>query len=350
MSGDSMQCDLPYVKAYRDRHGKWRYYFRKRGMARVALPEPDSAGFLDAYQAAKDGPKAVPASPKSPEGSFGALCLEYLASAEFSNLRPVTKSELRRVVERLATKHADKPVIRLERQHILRWRDAMLDRPGAANTMVRTMGVLMAFAVDRGYRKDNPAQKIKMLRSVPFRSWSDDELLAFEARWPLGTMERTGYALALYSAQRRADLVVMGWSQIAGGVIHLTQSKTDVALEVPIHPELAKALAAVQPRRPEAVITGTAGKKLSPVYFGHQMAAAIKAAGLPATCVLHGLRKTAARKLIEAGCTKRQARAITGQKTDAMIDHYSRDADQRVLSKQAMAHWTAAGRTNAESV
>lgn len=216
----------------------------------------------------------------------------------------------------------------------------MLDRPGAANTMIRTVGVLMAFAVDRGYRRDNPAQKIKMLKSVPFRSWGDEELLAFEAAWPLGSIQRTGYALALYSAQRRADLVNMGWETIAGGVIRLKQSKTGVDLEIPIHPELALALQAVKPRHPAGIIVGATGTRLSPVYFGHLMAAAIEKAGLPAACVLHGLRKTTARKLIEAGCTKRQARAITGQKTDAMIDHYSRDADQRALGQDAMAIWT----------
>jgi integrase len=349
-----MKCNLPFVKAYRDRHGKPRYYLRKRGLQRVPLPGlPGSSEFLAVYNTALSAPILMPSASRAMEGSFAALCREYVASADFSNLRPVTKSELKRVVERLAAKHGDKPVSRLERQHILRWRDDMQDRPGAANTMVRTMGVLMAFAVDRGYRKDNPAQKIKMMRSTPFRSWTDEELLAFEAKWPLGSLERTGYALALYSSQRRADLVEMGWQAIAGDVIRLKQSKTGVDLEVPIHPELAMALAAVNPRRASAIITGSVGKKLSPVYFGHLISKAIMEAGLPNTCVLHGLRKTTARKLIEAGCTKRQARAITGQKTDAMIDHYSRDADQKLLSRQAMETWTGGlgkKRTKAEGV
>ena len=349
-----MRCNLPFVKAYRDRHGKQRYYMRKRGLPRVALPgAPGSPEFLAAYNDALQGPRLSPASPKAAAGSFAALCNEYLASAEFTGLAKVTKSELRRVVNRLSAKHGEKPVALLQRLHILRWRDAMVDRPGAANTMIRTVGVLMAFAVDRGYRRDNPALKIKMMRSKPWRSWTDDELQAFEDRWALGTMERTGYALALYTAQRRADLVEMKWESIAGDIIRVRQSKTGVDLELPIHPALAEALGAVRPRLPAAIITGSSGTKLSPVYFGHQMAAAIEAAGLPAECLLHGLRKTAARTLIEAGCTKRQARAITGQKTDAMIDHYSRDADQKSLSKQAMERWKSAPRalrTKAEGV
>lgn len=340
-----MNCDLPFVKAYRDRHGKQRYYVRRKGLKAVALPgRPGSPEFLLAYQHALEGPKLPLNMPRPAAGSFDALCREYLASTEFDSLAAVTKSELRRVVERLAAMHSEKPVARLERQHILRWRDAMKDRPGATNTMVRTMGVLMKFAVDRGYRKDNPVRGIKMIKAVPFRSWTDDELETFEAKWALGTMERTGFALALYTAQRRADLVKMTWQAIAGDAIRLVQSKTGVPLEVPIHPLLARALEAIRPKGAVTIISGVAGTKLSAVYFGHQMAAAFKAAGLPPGCVLHGLRKTAARTLIEAGCTKSQAKAVTGQKTDAMIDYYSRDADQRSLSKQAMARWASSRR------
>lgn len=349
-----MKCDLPYVKAYQDRHGRWRYYFRKKGMPRVALSgEPGNDEFLVSYTAAKEGPKAVPASPTAPAGSFGALCSEYLSSAEFANLRPVTRSELRRVVERLGARHRDKPVDRLERQHILRWRDAMVDRPGAANTMVRTVGVLMAFAVDRGYRKDNPAQKIKMLRSTPWRAWTDEELDAFEDRWPLGSMQRTGFAIALYTAQRRCDIVDLKWTAIRGDHIRIKSSKTGKEEDIPIHPELQAALAAVRPRKPEAIVTGANGTKLSPVYFGHQMAAAIEEAGLPAACVLHGLRKTTARTLVESGCTNRMGRSITLHATDSMFEEYSEAAEQKVLSAEAMKRWRASPRrkrTNAESV
>ena len=58
-------------------------------------------------------------------------------------------------------------------------------------------------------------------------------------------------------------------------------------------------------------------------------ASAIQAAGLPQACVLHGLRKTAARMLAEAGCTDREIMAITGHRTTAMVSHYTKHADQK---------------------
>lgn len=339
-----MRCDLPFVQAYRDRHGKPRHYFRKRGSARVALPgEPGTPEFLTAYQAAFAGP-APAVTIKSASGSFDALCREYLGSAEFSSLATSTRAEMRRVIERLAAMHGPKPVVLLERQHILRWRDGMLERPGAANTMLRTLGVLLSFAIDRGYRKDNPARAIKLLKATPFRAWTDDELEQFETAWPLGTLERTGFALALYTAQRRADLVRMSWRDVAGDVILVTQGKTGARLEVPIHPHLAVALASVRPRYESAILTGAAQTALSPVYFGHLMAAAIEKAGLPPGCVLHGLRKSATCALIDAGCTPHQAAAITGHKSMRMLEHYARDRSQHKLGKAAMVMWGGAKR------
>ncbi len=48
---------IPYVKAYIDRHGYVRRYFRKRGCKPVLLPgAPGSAEFMAAYQIALGAP------------------------------------------------------------------------------------------------------------------------------------------------------------------------------------------------------------------------------------------------------------------------------------------------------
>jgi len=62
--------------------------------------------------------------------------------------------------------------------------------------------------------------------------------------------------------------------------------------------------------------------------------AAIREAGL----VFHGLRKSAAVKLAEAGCTDAEIAAITGQ-TRQMVEHYTKGVDQRRLTVEAMRKW-----------
>ena len=50
----------------------------------------------------------------------------------------------------------------------------------------------------------------------------------------------------------------------------------------------------------------------------------------------HGLRYTAAARLAEAECSLKEIAAITGHKSLAMIEKYTRDADQKRLAGAAI--------------
>ena len=54
---------LPYVNSFRDRHGRWRHYFRCRGSKPVPIPgEPGSDVFMSTYAALLNDKRAkVPA-------------------------------------------------------------------------------------------------------------------------------------------------------------------------------------------------------------------------------------------------------------------------------------------------
>jgi hypothetical protein len=69
--------------------------------------------------------------------------------------------------------------------------------------------------------------------------------------------------------------------------------------------------------------------------FGNMISGAIREAGLPARCKAHGLRKAAARRS-EAGCSASEIAAITGHKTLAEVERYTRAADQERLARQAI--------------
>ena len=53
-------------------------------------------------------------------------------------------------------------------------------------------------------------------------------------------------------------------------------------------------------------------------------------------CCPHGLRKAAARRLAEAGCSTHQIRAITGHATLKEVERYTKAADQKRLAEQAI--------------
>jgi hypothetical protein len=51
-----VKITLPDIQAFRDRHGKSRYYFRKPGYKRIPLPgSPGSPEFMAAHSAALAG-------------------------------------------------------------------------------------------------------------------------------------------------------------------------------------------------------------------------------------------------------------------------------------------------------
>ena len=58
-------------------------------------------------------------------------------------------------------------------------------------------------------------------------------------------------------------------------------------------------------------------------------------AGLSDKLSMHGLRKAAARRLAEAGCTTHEIASITGHKTLSEIERYTREAEQTRLARTA---------------
>jgi hypothetical protein len=106
-------------------------------------------------------------------------------------------------------------------------------------------------------------------------------------------------------------------------------------LLVPLHPELYDILAA-SARREGAILQTAFGSAFSSKGISNFMAIRIGKAGLPERCVTHGLRKAAARRLAEAGCSANEIAAITGHASLEEVARYTRAAEQRKLARSAM--------------
>src|SRR5262249_31644320 len=89
---------LPYVKVYRDRHGRVRHYFRRRGQPSVSLPGAvGSHEFMRAYEAALDRPAKPPNRYEA--GTLARLVEDYYGSVEFANLKPSSRTLYRSVLD-----------------------------------------------------------------------------------------------------------------------------------------------------------------------------------------------------------------------------------------------------------
>jgi site-specific recombinase XerD len=328
---------IPYVKSYVDRFGKVRRYFRMPGSKMVPLPgTPGSAEFMEAYQDAL-GAKAPPPTGNRKPGSVAALITDYLSSAGFQKLKPNSRTGYRIVLDRFGIKHGHRMVHDMPRAKVAAYiHEIGAERPGMANLTRKVLRRLLGHAVRFGYRTDNPVTEIDSYKLGTRHTWTDAELAGFEARWPLGTRERLAYALLLHTAQRVGDVAKMRRADISGGMIAVVQQKTGTALSIPIHPELAEALKA-GPTNGLNLIGAPDGRPIAAQGLALLMKRAVATADLPAHCLPHGLRKAQMRRLAESGASTKEIAAVSGHKTLVEVERYTAAADQRRLSRGAIA-------------
>ena len=328
---------LRYVQQFRDRHGHERLYFRRAGCKPIRLPARTDPGFHAAYAAANAASVPRDRISRVEEGSLEALARSYQRSAHYRQLGETTRAVYARLLKALCIEHGTKPARLLDAAHIRRLVAARSDTPAAANHLLRTFRALLDHAVEEGWRKDNPADAVKRLREKGegAETWSEEDITAFEAHWPAGTRPRLALALLLYTGQRRSDVVRMGRQHVRSGSMEVHQVKTGARLLIPLHAELA-ALIEREKDRLTFLVTA-AGAPFTPNGFYMRFRAWVEDAGLPVGRSPHGLRKAAARRLAEAGCTAHQIAAVTGHKTLSEVQRYTRAADQEDLARQAVA-------------
>ena len=331
---------LKHVDRFVDRHGRPRHYFRKGKGRRKLLPgRPGSEEFMAAYQAALAGEEHAKIKRQRGElGTFDRLVQDYYASPGYLRMADTTRRTYQLVIERLFRdeKIGHRAVNQMSRQHVQQIIGRRAGTPGAANDVLKKLKILLHFAIDNGWRKDDPTLRIKAFAEGEFHTWTDDEIAQFEQRWPMGSRERTAFALLLFTGQRASDVKNMGWADVVDQMIHVVQGKTGVKLWIPMHPELQAALNAWGGGG-KLMLTTSFGKEFSDKGFSNFMAERIGQAGLPEQCVTHGLRKAAARCLAEAGCSSKEIAAITGHTTLKEIERYTKAAEQRKLAVSAMA-------------
>jgi integrase len=289
-----------------------------------------------AYEAALGGTENQPKPTNyATKGTFNHLALKYFSSPDFLRLRPQTRHVYRLVIERFLEDHGHRLVREMIRDDVKRIVASKADTPGAANDLLKKIRALIRFAIESGIRTDDPTLRIKAFPEGEIHTWTEDEIAQFEARWPKGTRQRTAFALFLYTGQRRSDVVRMAWTDLKGDAIKIIQQKTGAKLTIRLHPELQEILRH-WPRSHIPILTTVFGKSFSVAGFGNMMADAIRAAGLSARCVSHGLRKAAARRLAEVGCSEKQIAAVTGHTTLKEVARYTRAANQERLAADAV--------------
>jgi integrase len=338
-----MRIRLKFVRSWVDKKtGRIYARLRRRGLPEISLPGlPGSPEFMLAYHAALrgDDPTAAITTARRGQGTINAAVALYLDSNAFASRVPSEASRKRQAstLQNFCEIAGDNPLAALDRKYIDR---VLADAPtmGVARTWLITVRPFLEWAVKQGMIESDATAgiKIKQAKSDGHHTWTDEQIAQFEARWPLGTRERLALALLIHTGQRRSDVLRMGRQHIRDGVLHLKQRKTGVECFIPVHPELAAAIAAC-PSEHLTFLTTARGAPIGDSEFGKWFRHATTAAGLPQSCVPHGLRKACCRRLADLGVPPHRIAAISGHLTLKEVTRYTAKYDRKQAAKEAMA-------------
>lgn len=328
-----------WVSEYRDRHGKPRYRFRRKGFATYSFRNPPGTeGFRQEYQACLDGiavERVEPGADRIVPGSFDDLIARYYRSPDFLDPSDRTRAVYRGVIERWRAKYGSAKVRDLEPRHVADMMAEMLPHRTAANMLRKRLRALMQFAIRQGMADSNPvlATRPYKVDSTGFHTWTEAEIAKYEAKHPIGTTARLALDLLLWTGQRGGDVRTMGPGHVRDKRLIVKQEKTGVIVSLPILPDLARSILA-SPSGAMVFLLSGHGKPYSRKGFGNKFRQWCDEAGLP-NCSAHGLRKAAARRFAEAGCSNQQIKAWTGHTTDSEVARYTAAADQQALADAA---------------
>lgn len=337
-----------HLEKFRTRHGTVIWYFRVGKGPRTRLPDdPSSEQFQREYKAALKAHLEGELKPRNGK-TLGWLIERYRESPQFEGLARETKKQFRVQLKRMRELAAEAPLDELTTEGIAEGRDNRAAKPSDANKYLRCSKKLFAFAVERGWMRENPALPLGKLAlpnsKVGFKQWEEEDLERFEATWPVGTRERLAMDLLIYTGVRRSDVVRLGRQHTRknGEIVIRTEksvnSGSPIEVTIPILPPLARSIAAAVTGDLTFLITkrGTPFVKES---FGTWFKKACKAAGVDEDGkAAHGLRKVAATRAAEAGATEAELNAMFGwTEGSGEAAHYIRLANRAKLARSGHA-------------
>ncbi len=325
----------PFVTRERTRHGTVVFYFRRGKGPRTRLPAITDAAFDGAYQAALAGHAPRPAA-KSAAGSLRWLVDRYRETAQYGALSPATRRQRDNIFSGALAAVGNEPYRSITKAGIIASREKRAGTPSQARNFLDAMRGVFRWALDAGLIDVDPTAGVAnpaRPKTHGFKAWEEEDVAAYERRWPEGTRERVWLHVLLYTGLRRGDAVLLGKQHVRDGVATLRTEKNATEVNIPILPILEETLA-IGPTGDLAFIVGGKGRPLTKESFGNFFKRACVAAGLKEHSA-HGVRKIGATRAAEAGATVAELEALFGWSGGAMASHYTRTADRKRLARQA---------------
>lgn len=328
-----------YVKAIP--RGRIVHLYFRHGRTYLRLPRnPDSPEFHRAYAEALEGIQK-PSAKRLAEGSVAAMSRDFKAAPEYTGLVLKTQRDYARMLDHLTGALGHFPANSIRRPHIIKLRNKIAAASGnrTADLFVAVVARCFKIGRDLNYVEISPAAEIDRINDPKnFKPWPAEARAKFEASNPPAHL-MTGYMIGLWTAQGLGDVLRLARPAYDGFGFQvrrakIRRSKTRGEGYIPAHSRL-KAYLAKLPRDAMLFVARADGSRISERIFSEEFRAWLDGLGLH-DLHFHGLRKTTATALADAGASAHEIASITLHQTMAMVEHYTRSADQRRLATAAI--------------
>lgn len=322
MTGAPPKSGYRYVTSFIDAAGKRRYRFQRRGYKSVYMPDVKEPGFETAYIKALSEMDTK----RTPHRlSFDAAIDRYLNSQPFRAKKATTQKSDRRRLINLAREYGQHSIRDLTALKLSRLLDK-IESPSERNRTLTMFRVVLKESKKQEVILTNPADKVERVKHVTksYAVWTREEIDSFLQHHAAGTTPHLAMQLLYRTGQRSSDVVQMGSHTLLGGRIQLEQDKTGSVVDIPLSDELKKVL----PTHNHKTWLVTYKKEpFSAKGFQQGFVKWAKAAGVHGKSS-HGVRAAVATHAAENGATTQEIMAVTGHKSLAEVERYTRSANR----------------------
>jgi integrase len=263
----------PHLQRQVTRHGKTVWYVRVGKGRRIRIRAAFGTTEFDVQYHAAITAQPRPALKGSlSAGTLAWLVERYRETSAWRDLSLATRQQREAILAHVIKSAGSQPFAQVTRAAIIAGRDRRHVTPAQARHFLETMRGLFRWATDAQLVKANPTAGVAdpaRPKNAGIPLWTEEQVAAYERRWPIGTRERVWLDVFLYTGLRRGDAVRLGRQHVRNGAATIRTEKTNTEVTLPILPVLAETLRA-GPCGDLTFIIGANGKPLDKRSFGNQ--------------------------------------------------------------------------------
>ena len=373
---------LPFTYVVKKPTGAQLWYFRHPTLDKAARIHgvPGDPVFHREYSKLLSDAKeeAAAIEQRKDEMSLRWLTEQFEASDEWKRLKDSTRTSYKREIARLNSMVGDLPFSKLTAKNVRQMRSKVIAKvvaereeaiakrkaedeaavaagipvskrkPPKPTKGMRTgdlfksvLSAMLAWAVRHEHLEENPAAKVEKLQRKSdideHPPWSEAQIEHFlrEAPRPL----RDGVIVGLCTGQRMGDCLLMTKSRAFGGEVRVWQEKTGKMVVVPATGPLVDLIrrrkSVNDPDDCDRLVVRKDGKRFLKRNFSEQLREELDRLGFHELS-FHGLRYSAAGRLLEAGCSLAVVSDITGHSSVQMAEKYATARERKARAAEVM--------------